>query len=203
MKEAMDEARIFSTLEVKLSMQILGVEAWDYFPVLEEEDPLEKRVMTAFLRLVEMGFMEGKDGGYRKTEQMEESFAEAKHPEFTMQILKKDGMPVVVTGNRDRVIVLEQLTVQDGTVRVYHTEPERVWKYLEILPENISGRKSFAELSTEKKMMDADVVIRLRKKERENMLYIWETGQGKVYLQEQETKAKELNKEDFLQLLEE
>lgn len=203
MREAIDETRVLSILEVRLGMQILGVEDWNYFPVLEEEDSLEKRVMTAFLRLVDMGFMEGTEGGYRKTEQLEQLFAEAKHPEFTLQILKKNAMPVVITGNRKRVIVLEQMMVQDGTVRVYHTESERIWEYLETIPENPEQVRKVTEILAEKRMTGADVILRLRKSKQERMMYIWDTTDGKVYLEGNEKQIKTLSKEEFLQLLEE
>lgn len=49
MKEAMDETRILSTLEVKICMQILGVEEWNYFPISLEEENLDQRIMEAFL----------------------------------------------------------------------------------------------------------------------------------------------------------
>ena len=119
MKEAMDETRILSTLEVKICMQILGVEEWNYFPISLEEENLDQRIMEAFLRLVEMGFLESCDGGYRKTEQMEQIFAQAVHPDFTMQVLKKESMPMVVSGNRKKMVVLETLSVQDKNSIVY------------------------------------------------------------------------------------
>ena len=195
MKEAMDETRILSTLEVKICMQILGVEEWNYFPISLEEENLDQRIMEAFLRLVEMGFLESCDGGYRKTEQMEQIFAQAVHPDFTMQILKKESMPMVVSGNRKKMVVLETLSVQDGKVRVYHNGQEEMWKYLS----EFSGRQkgeALEDLPVAARIEKADVVINLEKGRKNRLLYIWQTDTGEKYLKNGE------EKEAFWKLLE-
>lgn len=201
MKEAMDETRILSTLEVKICMQILGVEEWNYFPISLEEENLDQRIMEAFLRLVEMGFLESCDGGYRKTEQMEQIFAQAVHPDFTMQILKKESMPMVVSGNRKKMVVLETLSVQDGKVRVYHNGQEEMWKYLS----EFSGRQkgeALEDLPVAARIEKADVVINLEKGRKNRLLYIWQTDTGEKYLKNGEEKETVLEKEAFWKLLE-
>lgn len=201
MKEAMDETRILSTLEVKICMQILGVEEWNYFPISLEEENLDQRIMKAFLRLVEMGFLESCDGGYRKTEQMEQIFAQAVHPDFTMQILKKESMPMVVSGNRKKMVVLETLSVQDGKVRVYHNGQEEMWKYLS----EFSGRQkgeALEDLPVAARIEKADVVINLEKGRKNRLLYIWQTDTGEKYLKNGEEKETVLEKEAFWKLLE-
>lgn len=201
MKEAMDETRILSTLEVKICMQILGVEEWNYFPISLEEENLDQRIMEAFLRLVEMGFLESCDGGYRKTEQMEQIFAQAVHPDFTMQILKKESMPMVVSGNRKKMVVLETLSVQDGKVRVYHNGQEEMWKYLS----EFSGRQkgeALEDLPVAARIEKADVVINLEKGRKNRLLYIWQKDTGEKYLKNGEEKETVLEKEAFWKLLE-
>lgn len=201
MKEAMDETRILSTLEVKICMQILGVEEWNYFPISLEEENLDQRIMEAFLRLVEMGFLESCDGGYRKTEQMEQIFAQAVHPDFTMQVLKKESMPMVVSGNRKKMVVLETLSVQDGKVRVYHNGQEETWKYLS----EFSGRQkgeALEDLPVAARIEKADVVINLEKGRKNRLLYIWQTDTGEKYLKNGEEKETVLEKEAFWKLLE-
>lgn len=201
MKEAMDETRILSTLEVKICMQILGVEEWNYFPISLEEENLDQRILEAFLRLVEMGFLESCDGGYRKTEQMEQIFAQAVHPDFTMQILKKESMPMVVSGNRKKMVVLETLSVQDGKVRVYHNGQEEMWKYLS----EFSGRQkgeALEDLPVAARIKKADVVINLEKGRKNRLLYIWQTDTGEKYLKNGEEKETVLEKEAFWKLLE-
>lgn len=201
MKEAMDETRILSTLEVKICMQILGVEEWNYFPISLEEENLDQRIMEAFLRLVEMGFLESCDGGYRKTEQMEQIFAQAVHPDFTMQVLKKESMPMVVSGNRKKMVVLETLSVQDGKVRVYHNGQEEMWKYLS----EFSGRQkgeALEDLPVAARIEKADVVINLEKGRKNRLLYIWQTDIGEKYLKNGEEKETVLEKEAFWKLLE-
>lgn len=201
MKEAMDETRILSTLEVKICMQILGVEEWNYFPISLEEENLDQRIMEAFLRLVEMGFLESCDGGYRKTEQMEQIFAQAVHPDFTMQVLKKESMPMVVSGNRKKMVVLETLSVQDGKVRVYHNGQEEMWKYLS----EFSGRQkgeALEDLPVAARIEKADVVINLEKERKNRLLYIWQTDTGEKYLKNGEEKETVLEKEAFWKLLE-
>lgn len=201
MKEAMDETRILSTLEVKICMQILGVEEWNYFPISLEEENLDQRIMEAFLRLVEMGFLESCDGGYRKTEQMEQIFAQAVHPDFTMQILKKESMPMVVSGNRKKMVALETLSVQDGKVRVYHNGQEEMWKYLS----EFSGRQkgeALEDLPVAARIEKADVVINLEKGWKNRLLYIWQTDTGEKYLKNGEEKETVLEKEAFWKLLE-
>ena len=201
MKEAMDETRILSTLEVKICMQILGVEEWNYFPISLEEENLDQRIMEAFLRLVEMGFLESCDGGYRKTEQMEQIFAQAVHPDFTMQVLKKESMPMVVSGNRKKMVVLETLSVQDGKVRVYHNGQEEMWKYLS----EFSGRQkgeALEDLPVAARIEKADVVINLEKGRKNRLLYIWQTDTGEKYLKNGEEKETVLEKEAFWKLLE-
>lgn len=201
MKEAMDETRILSTLEVKICMQILGVEEWNYFPISLEEENLDQRIMEAFLRLVEMGFLESCDGGYRKTEQMEQIFAQAVHPDFTMQILKKESMPMVVSGNRKKMVVLETLSVQDGKVRVYHNGQEEMWKYLS----EFSGKQkeeALEDLPVAARIEKADVVINLEKGRKNRLLYIWQTDTGEKYLKNGEEKETVLEKEAFWKLLE-
>lgn len=201
MKEAMDETRILSTLEVKICMQILGVEEWNYFPISLEEENLDQRIMEAFLRLVEMGFLESCDGGYRKTEQMEQIFAQAVHPDFTMQILKKESMPMVVSGNRKKMVVLETLSVQDGKVRVYHNGQEEMWKYLS----EFSGRQkgeALEDLPVAARIEKADVVINLEKGRKNRLLYIWQTDTGEKYLKNGGEKETVLEKEAFWKLLE-
>lgn len=201
MKEAMDETRILSTLEVKICMQILGVEEWNYFPISLEEENLDQRIMEAFLRLVEMGFLESCDGGYRKTEQMEQIFAQAVHPDFTMQILKKERMPMVVSGNRKKMVALETLSVQDGKVRVYHNGQEEMWKYLS----EFSGRQkgeALEDLPVAARIEKADVVINLEKGRKNRLLYIWQTDTGEKYLKNGEEKETVLEKEAFWKLLE-
>lgn len=203
MKETADKIRVLSALEVKLSMEILGVKNWEYFPVLETEDPLEKRVMTAFLHLVDMGFMRPQDGGYNKTEQMEQTFSEAKHPDYTLQILKKNSMPMVISGNLRRAVVFEQISVQDGMLRVYHSDADWIWSYMKQLPEKVKPGKQVDAGTVRKKMTDADMIMKLYKENKSNMLYIWETREGTVYLKDEETRPKFLDKDTFLQLLEE
>ena len=201
MKEAMDETRILSTLEVKICMQILGVEEWNYFPISLEEENLDQRIMEAFLRLVEMGFLESCDGGYRKTEQMGQIFAQAVHPDFTMQILKKESMPMVVSGNRKKMVVLETLSVQDGKVRVYHNGQEEMWKYLS----EFSGKQkeeALEDLPVAARIEKADVVINLEKGRKNRLLYIWQTDTGEKYLKNGEEKETVLEKEAFWKLLE-
>lgn len=201
MKEAMDETRILSTLEVKICMQILGVEEWNYFPISLEEENLDQRIMEAFLRLVEMGLLESCDGGYRKTEQMEQIFAQAVHPDFTMQVLKKESMPMVVSGNRKKMVVLETLSVQDGKVRVYHNGQEEMWKYLS----EFSGRQkgeALEDLPVAARIEKADVVINLEKGRKNRLLYIWQTDTGEKYLKNGEEKETLLEKEAFWKLLE-
>lgn len=201
MKEAMDETRILSTLEVKICMQILGVEEWNYFPISLEEENLDQRIMEAFLRLVEMGFLESCDGGYRKTEQMERIFVQAVHPDFTMQILKKESMPMVVSGNRKKMVVLETLSVQDGKVRVYHNGQEEMWKYLS----EFSGKQkeeALEDLPVAARIEKADVVINLEKGRKNRLLYIWQTDTGEKYLKNGEEKETVLEKEAFWKLLE-
>lgn len=201
MKEAMDETRILSTLEVKICMQILGVEEWNYFPISLEEENLDQRIMEAFLRLVEMGFLESCDGGYRKTEQMKQIFAQAVHPDFTMQILKKESMPMVVSGNRKKMVVLETLSVQDGKVRVYHNGQEEMWKYLS----EFSGKQkeeALEDLPVAARIEKADVVINLEKGRKNRLLYIWQTDTGEKYLKNGEEKETVLEKEAFWKLLE-
>lgn len=201
MKEAMDETRILSTLEVKICMQILGVEEWNYFPISLEEENLDQRIMEAFLRLVEMGFLESCDGGYRKTEQMEQIFAQAVHPDFTIQVLKKESMPMVVSGNRKKMVVLETLSVQDGKVRVYHNGQEEMWKYLS----EFSGRQkgeALEDLPVAARIEKADVVINLEKGRKNRLLYIWQTDTGEKYLENGEEKETVLEKEAFWKLLE-
>ena len=201
MKEAMDETRILSTLEVKICMQILGVEEWNHFPISLEEENLDQRIMEAFLRLVEMGFLESCDGGYRKTEQMEQIFAQAVHPDFTMQVLKKESMPMVVSGNRKKMVVLETLSVQDGKVRVYHNGQEEMWKYLS----EFSGRQkgeALEDLPVAARIEKADVVINLEKGRKNRLLYIWQTDTGEKYLKNGEEKETVLEKEAFWKLLE-
>lgn len=201
MKEAMDETRILSTLEVKICMQILGVEEWNYFPISLEKENLDQRIMEAFLRLVEMGFLESCDGGYRKTEQMERIFAQAVHPDFTMQILKKESMPMVVSGNRKKMVVLEMLSVQDGKVRVYHNGQEEMWKYLS----EFSGKQkedALEDLPVAARIEKADVVINLEKGRKNRLLYIWQTDTGEKYLKNGEEKETLLEKEAFWKLLE-
>lgn len=201
MKEAMDETRILSTLEVKICMQILGVEEWNYFPISLEKENLDQRIMEAFLRLVEMGFLESCDGGYRKTEQMKQIFAQAVHPDFTMQILKKESMPMVVSGNRKKMVVLETLSVQDGKVRVYHNGQEEMWKYLS----EFSGRQkgeALEDLPVAARIEKADVVINLEKGRKNRLLYIWQTDTGEKYLKNGEEKETVLEKEAFWKLLE-
>lgn len=201
MKEAMDETRILSTLEVKICMQILGVEEWNYFPISLEEENLDQRIMEAFLRLVEMGFLESCDGGYRKTEQMEQIFAQAVHPDFTMQILKKESMPMVVSGNRKKMVVLETLSVQDGKVRVYHNGQKEMWKYLS----EFSGKQkedALEDLPVAARIEKADVVINLEKGRKNRLLYIWQTDTGEKYLKNGGEKEMVLEKEAFWKLLE-
>jgi hypothetical protein len=201
MKEAMDETRILSTLEVKICMQILGVEEWNYFPIALEEENLDQRILEAFLRLVEMGFLESCDDGYRKTEQMERIFAQAVHPDFTMQILKKESMPMVVSGNRKKMVVLETLSVQDGKVRVYHNGQEEMWKYLS----EFSGKQkeeALEDLPVAARIEKADVVINLEKGRKNRLLYIWQTDTGEKYLKNGEEKETVLEKEAFWKLLE-
>lgn len=202
MKEAMDETRILSTLEVKICMQILGVEEWNYFPISLEEENLDQRIMEAFLRLVEMGFLESCDGGYRKTEQMEQIFAQAVHPDFTMQILKKESMPMVVTGNRKKMVVLETLSVQDGKVRVYHNGQEEMWKYLSEFSGKRKAEKKLSDLQAASRLKEADVVIKLEKGQKDSLLYIWQNAAGEKYLKNGEQKETILEKEAFWKLLE-
>lgn len=148
-----------------------------------------------------MGFLESCDGGYRKTEQMEQIFAQAVHPDFTMQVLKKESMPMVVSGNRKKMVVLETLSVQDGKVRVYHNGQEEMWKYLS----EFSGRQkgeALEDLPVAARIEKADVVINLEKGRKNRLLYIWQTDTGEKYLKNGEEKETVLEKEAFWKLLE-
>lgn len=204
MKEIMDEAKILSVLEIKICMQILNGQEWNYFPVSQTGESLEKRITEAFLRLVEMGFLQYETGGYTQTVQMKKAFGAAVKPEFTVRMMRKASMPVVVSGNRKHFMVMEQVAGQDGMIRLYPEEEEWLWKYLtEEAEERTEEKKTeVLEAASWEKLEQAETLLHIYRGKDEQVLAIWKTENGRAFLVPQEEQEIPLSREGLWQQIE-
>lgn len=204
MKEIMDEAKILSVLEIKICMQILNGQEWNYFPVSQTGESLEKRITEAFLRLVEMGFLQYETGGYTQTVQMKKAFGAAVKPEFTVRIMRKASMPVVISGNRNYFMVMEQVAGQDGMIRLYQAEEEWLWKSLtKEMEEKIEEKKiEVLDAASWEKLEQAETLLHIYRGKEEQVIAIWKTESGRVFLVPQEEKEIPLSREGLWQQIE-
>ena len=99
-------------------------------------------------------------------------------------------------------MVLETISVQEGKVRVYHTDQERIWRYLNEFSGEQKAEKSMADLSDASRVENSDIAIKLEKGQQDSLLYIWQSDTGKKYLKNGEQKETTLEKEIFWKLLE-
>ena len=192
MKEIMDEAKILSVLEIKICMQILNGQEWNYFPVSQTGESLEKRITEAFLRLVEMGFLQYETGGYTQTVQMKKAFGAAVKPEFTVRIMRKASMPVVISGNRNHFMVMEQVAGQDGMIRLYPAEEEWLWKYL---TEEMEKKAEVLDAASWETLEQAETLLHIYRENEEQVLAIWKKENGRVFLVPQEEQEIPLSRE--------
>ena len=199
MKEIMDEAKIVSVLEIKICMQILNGQEWNYFPVSQTGESLEKRITEAFLRLVEMGFLQYETGGYTQTVQMKKAFGAAVKPEFTVRIMRKASMPVVISGNRNHFIVMEQVAGQDGMIRLYPAEEEWLWKYL---TEEMEKKAEVLDAASWETLEQAETLLHIYRENEEQVLAIWKKENGRVFLVPQEEQEIPLSREEMWQQIE-
>lgn len=199
MKEIMDEAKILSVLEIKLCMQILNGQEWNYFPVSQTGESLEKRITEAFLRLVEMGFLQYETGGYTQTVQMKKAFGAAVKPEFTVRIMRKASMPVVISGNRNHFMVMEQVAGQDGMIRLYPAEEEWLWKYL---TEEMEKKAEVLDAASWETLEQAETLLHIYRENEEQVLAIWKKENGRVFLVPQEEQEIPLSREEMWQQIE-
>mgnify|MGYP004456268467 FL=1 len=199
MKEIMDEAKIVSVLEIKICMQILNGQEWNYFPVSQTGESLEKRITEAFLRLVEMGFLQYETGGYTQTVQMKKAFGAAVKPEFTVRIMRKASMPVVISGNRNHFMVMEQVAGQDGMIRLYPAEEEWLWKYL---TEEMEKKAEVLDAASWETLEQAETLLHIYRENEEQVLAIWKKENGRVFLVPQEEQEIPLSREEMWQQIE-
>lgn len=199
MKEIMDEAKILSVLEIKICMQILNGQEWNYFPVSQTGESLEKRITEAFLRLVEMGFLQYETGGYTQTVQMKKAFGAAVKPEFTVRIMRKASMPVVISGNRNHFMVMEQVAGQDGMIRLYPAEEEWLWKYL---TEEMEKKVEVLDAASWETLEQAETLLHIYRENEEQVLAIWKKENGRVFLVPQEEQEIPLSREEMWQQIE-
>ncbi len=199
MKEIMDEAKILSVLEIKICMQILNGQEWNYFPVSQTGESLEKRITEAFLRLVEMGFLQYETGGYTQTVQMKKAFGAAVKPEFTVRIMRKASMPVVISGNRNHFMVMEQVAGQDGMIRLYPAEEEWLWKYL---TEEMEKKAEVLDAASWETLEQAETLLHIYRENEEQVLAIWKKENGRVFLVPQEEQEIPLSREEMWQQIE-
>ena len=199
MKEIMDEAKIVSVLEIKICMQILNGQEWNYFPVSQTGESLEKRITEAFLRLVEMGFLQYETGGYTQTVQMKKAFGAAVKQEFTVRIMRKASMPVVISGNRNHFMVMEQVAGQDGMIRLYPAEEEWLWKYL---TEEMEKKAEVLDAASWETLEQAETLLHIYRENEEQVLAIWKKENGRVFLVPQEEQEIPLSREEMWQQIE-
>ena len=199
MKEIMDEAKILSVLEIKICMQILNGQEWNYFPVSQTGESLEKRITEAFLILVEMGFLQYETGGYTQTVQMKKAFGAAVKPEFTVRIMRKASMPVVISGNRNHFMVMEQVAGQDGMIRLYPAEEEWLWKYL---TEEMEKKAEVLDAASWETLEQAETLLHIYRENEEQVLAIWKKENGRVFLVPQEEQEIPLSREEMWQQIE-
>ena len=199
MKEIMDEAKILSVLEIKICMQILNGQEWNYFPVSQTGESLEKRITEAFLRLVEMGFLQYETGGYTQTVHMKKAFGAAVKPEFTVRIMRKASMPVVISGNRNHFMVMEQVAGQDGMIRLYPAEEEWLWKYL---TEEMEKKAEVLDAASWETLEQAETLLHIYRENEEQVLAIWKKENGRVFLVPQEEQEIPLSREEMWQQIE-
>lgn len=63
-----EQSMLLTIPEIRLSLKLLGYEKWNDLPLIETDESVEQRIMNAFLKLIQSGYFEEYDGGYRMTE---------------------------------------------------------------------------------------------------------------------------------------
>ena len=178
MQQDNNEIWIMSVLELKICMYLAGCEEWNYFPVMYSPVPLEQRIIQSFLNLADMGFLKKEQEKYAPTEKLEAWFQKMAVSECVLQVLGKNRMPILYAVNGRHAVAVEQVSVQNESVRIYNTDIAGILcdmtEHKDMTEETTDH---FEKLSLEEKQSKAKYVLRLSQKDRQRLAFIWRKGE--------------------------
>lgn len=130
MQKMADNIWILSNLDLKICMQALGYKGEMDFPVMQRESSLSERIASSVVKLNQMGFLYLEENGYQPTEQLKESFSGIINSDLKLRVLKKESMPIVFY-KKDRIFTaVEQMSVQQESVRISYLSEHAFLDYI-------------------------------------------------------------------------
>lgn len=202
MQQDNNEIWVMSVLELKICMYLAGCEEWDYFPVMYSPVPMEQRLIQGFLNLAEMGFLKKEQEKYAPTEKLRAWFQGVAAPECVLQVLGKNRMPILYAVNGRHAVAVEQVSVQNESVRIYNTDIAGIlFDMADHKDMTEETTDYFERLSLEEKQRKAQYVLCLSQKAQKQLAFIWRKGE-KMMLSVQDGPTEEFTVDIFAGMLE-
>lgn len=201
MQRMEDSIWILSNLDLKICLQALGYEGEMDFPVMQRESSLSERIASSVVKLNQMGFLYLEENGYQPTEQLKESFSGIVSADLKLRVLKKESMPIVFYKKGRMFTAVEQMSVQQESVRIYHLSEQAFLDYVCKVP-NEQLMDEFEKKSLSDKFDQAEEILALKKEDDWKFLFIWNAADGRKMSWDQ-AKAEAFNRENILRVLEE
>ena len=179
MRQDKEGTWILSFLELKICMQMLGCNNWNYFPVLEEQSSLQERIVRSFLELEEMGFVEQDDDMFVRTNQLYSYFQKVVDADWIVQVLGKKRVPALYAVKGECITSIEQISVQNQRARVYETNINTFFSdVFEVENPDEDIIYDFLDLDLREKIEKAIYIIRFAHDDRDWKSFVWRAREG-------------------------
>ena len=201
MQKMADNIWILSNLDLKICMQALGYKGEMDFPVMQRESSLSERIASSVVKLNQMGFLYLEENGYQPTEQLKESFSGIINSDLKLRVLKKESMPIVFYKKARIFTAVEQMSVQQESVRISYLSEHAFLDYICKVP---GGQlvDEFEKKARSDKFEQAEEILAFKKENDWKFLFIWNAADGRKMSWDQ-AKAEAFNRENVLRVLEE
>lgn len=201
MQKMADNIWILSNLDLKICMQALGYKGEMDFPVMQRENSLSERIASSVVKLNQMGFLHLEENGYQPTEQLKENFSGIINSDLKLRVLKKESMPIVFYKKGRIFTAVEQMSVQQESVRISYLSEHAFLDYICKVP---GGQlmDEFEKRAQSDKFEQAEEILAFKKENDWKFLFIWNAADGRKMLWDQ-AKAEAFSRENVLRVLEE
>lgn len=201
MQRMEDSIWILSNLDLKICMQALGYKGEMDFPVMQRGSSLSERIASSVVKLNQMGFLYLEENGYQPTEELKESFSGIINSDLKLRVLKKESMPIVFYKKGRMFTAVEQMSVQQESVRISYLSEHAFLDYICKVP---GGQlvDEFEKKSLSDKFDQAEEILAFKKENDWKFLFIWNAADGRKMLWDQ-AKTEAFSRENVLRVLEE
>lgn len=201
MQKIADNIWILSNLDLKICMQALGYKGEMDFPVMQRENSLSERIASSVVKLNQMGFLHLEENGYQPTEQLKENFSGIINSDLKLRVLKKESMPIVFYKKGRMFTAVEQMSVQQESVRISYLSEHAFLDYICKVP---GGQlvDEFEKKARSDKFEQAEEILAFKKENDWKFLFIWNAADGRKMLWDQ-AEAEAFSRENVLRVLEE